>query len=136
MGPSYFAPDAKTSLGNWRAAPLPQWTAGANVAANWGGSTYPVFSQSKHPKEAAEFSEWLTLDLGHDPAQHDQPGRHLPADPWPAPAGQTRSAGYGAAACGVVKRPLGCWWWSGRKTSCPGRRRYDNLQQSGPMLIG
>jgi len=58
-GPSYFAPDAKTSLGNWRAAPLPQWTAGANVAANWGGSTYPVFSQSKHPKEAAEFSEWL-----------------------------------------------------------------------------
>ena len=48
-GPSYFAPDAKTSLGNWRAAPLPQWTAGANVAANWGGSTYPVFSQSKHP---------------------------------------------------------------------------------------
>jgi multiple sugar transport system substrate-binding protein len=58
-GPSYFAPDAKTSLGDWRAAPLPQWTAGANVAANWGGSTYPVFSQSKHPKEAAEFSEWL-----------------------------------------------------------------------------
>ena len=58
-GPSYFAPDAKTSLGDWRAAPLPQWTAGANAAANWGGSTYPVFTQSKHPKEAAEFSEWL-----------------------------------------------------------------------------
>jgi len=58
-GPSYFAPDAKTSLGDWRAAPLPQWTAGANVAANWGGSTYPVFTQSKHPREAAEFSEWL-----------------------------------------------------------------------------
>ena len=58
-GPSYFAPDAKASLGNWRAAPLPQWTSGANVAANWGGSTYPVFSQSKHPKEAAEFAEWL-----------------------------------------------------------------------------
>jgi len=58
-GPSYFAPDAKTSLGDWRAAPLPQWTAGANAAANWGGSTYPVFSQSKHPKEAAEFAEWL-----------------------------------------------------------------------------
>jgi len=58
-GPSYFAPDAKSSLGDWRAAALPQWTAGANVAANWGGSTYPVFTQSKHPKEAAEFSEWL-----------------------------------------------------------------------------
>ena len=58
-GPSYFAPDAKASLGNWRAAPLPQWAAGANAAANWGGSTYSVFSQSKHPKEAAEFAEWL-----------------------------------------------------------------------------
>ncbi|HEX6454240.1 MAG TPA: extracellular solute-binding protein [Trebonia sp.] len=58
--PSYFAPDVKSSMGQWRAAPLPQWTSGANVAADWGGSTYPVFSQSKHPKEAAEFSEWLT----------------------------------------------------------------------------
>jgi multiple sugar transport system substrate-binding protein len=59
-GPSYFAPDAKTSVGQWRAAPLPQWKAGATVAANWGGSTYPVFTQSAHPKQAAEFSEWLT----------------------------------------------------------------------------
>ena len=58
-GPSYFAPDAKQSVGVWRAAPLPQWTAGANVAANWGGSTYPVFSQSKHRAAAAEFAEWL-----------------------------------------------------------------------------
>jgi multiple sugar transport system substrate-binding protein len=58
-GPSYFAPDAKQSVGVWRAAALPQWTAGANVAANWGGSTYPVFKQSAHPAQAAEFSEWL-----------------------------------------------------------------------------
>ena len=61
-GPSYFAPDAKESVGDWRAAPLPQWTAGADVAANWGGSTYPVFSQSKHPAQAAEFAEWLTAN--------------------------------------------------------------------------
>ena len=58
--PSYFAPGRKSSLGDWRAAALPQWTAGANVAADWGGSTYPVFSQSKHPAQAAEFAEWLT----------------------------------------------------------------------------
>jgi multiple sugar transport system substrate-binding protein len=58
-GPSYFAPDAKATVGDWRAAALPQWTAGANVAANWGGSTYPVFKQSAHPAAAAEFSEWL-----------------------------------------------------------------------------
>jgi multiple sugar transport system substrate-binding protein len=58
-GPSYFAPDAKSSIGDWRASPLPQWTAGADVAANWGGSSYPVFVQSKHPAQAAEFAEWL-----------------------------------------------------------------------------
>ncbi|HYK69166.1 MAG TPA: hypothetical protein VEV45_14565 [Streptosporangiaceae bacterium] len=57
--PSYFAPNVKQSMGQWRAAPLPQWTAGASVGADWGGSTYPVFSQSKHPAQAAEFSEWL-----------------------------------------------------------------------------
>jgi multiple sugar transport system substrate-binding protein len=61
--PSYFAPDVKLSLGQWRAAPLPQWTAGAAVGADWGGSTYPVFSESKHPAQAAEFSEWLTATL-------------------------------------------------------------------------
>ena len=58
-GPSYFAPDAKSTIGNWRATALPQWTAGADVAANWGGSSYPVFSQSAHPAQAAEFAEWL-----------------------------------------------------------------------------
>jgi multiple sugar transport system substrate-binding protein len=58
-GPSYFAPDAKSSIGDWRATALPQWTAGADVAANWGGSSYPVFAQSKHPAQAAEFAEWL-----------------------------------------------------------------------------
>jgi multiple sugar transport system substrate-binding protein len=61
-GPSYFAPDAKASVGDWRAASLPQWTAGADVAANWGGSTYPVFTQSAHPAQAAEFAEWLTAN--------------------------------------------------------------------------
>lgn len=57
--PSYFQPDAKKSMGDFRAAPLPQWTPGANVQVDWGGSTYPVFTQSKHPAQAAEFSEWL-----------------------------------------------------------------------------
>jgi multiple sugar transport system substrate-binding protein len=61
-GPSYFLPDAKASLGDWRAAALPQWTAGASVAANWGGSTYPVFAQSQHPQQAAQFAEWLNAN--------------------------------------------------------------------------
>jgi multiple sugar transport system substrate-binding protein len=59
-GPSYLAPNLTSkSLGNWRTYPLPQWKAGSNVAANWGGSTYPVFSASSHPAQAAEFSEWM-----------------------------------------------------------------------------
>jgi multiple sugar transport system substrate-binding protein len=60
--PSYFVADVKKTLGDWRASALPQWTAGANVGADWGGSTYPVFSESKYPKQAAEFSEWLTAN--------------------------------------------------------------------------
>jgi multiple sugar transport system substrate-binding protein len=59
-GPSYFATAARASVGQWRTAALPQWSAGANVAANWGGSTYPVFTQSQHPQQAATFAEWLT----------------------------------------------------------------------------
>jgi len=59
-GPSYLAPNlTSASLGDWRTYPLPQWKAGADVAANWGGSTYPVFTASKHPAQAAEFSEWM-----------------------------------------------------------------------------
>ena len=85
-GPSYFAPDAKTSLGNWRAAPLPQWTAGANVAANWGGSTYPVFSQSKHPEQAAEFAEWLNAT--DRVVEHHQDGAVVAVPDVPAAAQQ------------------------------------------------
>jgi multiple sugar transport system substrate-binding protein len=58
--PSYFAPNAKQTMGDWRAAPLPQWTPGANVETDWGGSAYPVIRQSEHPAEAAQFVQWLT----------------------------------------------------------------------------
>lgn len=58
-GPSYFAPDATKTKGEWRAAPLPQWTAGADAQTNWGGSSYPVFKGSKDPQQAAEFAIWL-----------------------------------------------------------------------------
>ena len=57
--PSYFGPAAQASVGAWRTADLPQWTAGQSVAANWGGSSYPVFNQSKHPDKAAAFAIWL-----------------------------------------------------------------------------
>jgi multiple sugar transport system substrate-binding protein len=60
-GPSYFASYVTSkSAGDWVQGTFPQWVAGVNSDGNWGGSTYPVFSESKHPAQAAAFSEWLT----------------------------------------------------------------------------
>lgn len=53
---------AAKSTGLWRAAPLPQWTAGAQASSNWGGSTDAVTKQSKYPAQAAEFAEWLNTN--------------------------------------------------------------------------
>jgi len=53
---------AAKSAGMWRAAPLPQWTAGGTASANWGGSTDAVTKQSKYPAQAAEFAEWLNTN--------------------------------------------------------------------------
>jgi len=58
-GPLILEPVAKKSVGQWRVAPLPQWTAGANVSANLGGSTAAVTTYSAHPREAATWVEWL-----------------------------------------------------------------------------
>jgi multiple sugar transport system substrate-binding protein len=62
-GPVFLSGSAGKTKGKWRAAPLPQWSAGEAVSANWGGSTLAVTKQSKHPKEAAELAIWLM----HDP---------------------------------------------------------------------
>jgi multiple sugar transport system substrate-binding protein len=61
-GPVFLTSFAKTSAGQWRAAPIPQWDAGKFVSANWGGSTLAVLAGSKHPKEAAELAIWLTTN--------------------------------------------------------------------------
>ena len=53
-GPGYLSSVAKTTSGKWRAAPLPQWTAGGTVQADWGGSSFAVTDQSQHPKEATQ----------------------------------------------------------------------------------
>jgi multiple sugar transport system substrate-binding protein len=56
-GPSYFASYVTSkSAGDWAVGALP---GSAISSGNWGGSTYPVFSQSKHPAQAAAFAEWL-----------------------------------------------------------------------------
>ncbi|MCC5947357.1 MAG: sugar ABC transporter substrate-binding protein [Nitriliruptoraceae bacterium] len=58
-GPGLLQGAAEDSAGLWRAAPLPQWEAGANASAYWGGSTISVLQQSEHPAEAAELVRFL-----------------------------------------------------------------------------
>lgn len=54
----------KTS-GEWRVAPLPQWSKGQTFRdGNWGGSSNVVLKQSKHPKAATLFSIWLNSAQG------------------------------------------------------------------------
>jgi multiple sugar transport system substrate-binding protein len=55
----FLAGVAKQSEGKWRAALLPQWNAGEQISANWGGSTSAVIDQTDYPEEAAEFAIWL-----------------------------------------------------------------------------
>ena len=50
--PGYLAGSLKKTSGKWAVAPMPQWTAGDNDQGDWGGSTFTVTTQSKHPKEA------------------------------------------------------------------------------------
>ncbi len=50
--------------GKWAVAYLPQWTAGAKTAGNWGGSTTAVVKGSKNVKPAVEFATWLNSDPG------------------------------------------------------------------------
>ncbi|MGH9066053.1 MAG: ABC transporter substrate-binding protein, partial [Acidimicrobiales bacterium] len=58
--PGYFSSSAaKSTLGKWRSAPIPQWSAGQHVDGDWGGSAYPVFKSSKHPQAAETFAAWM-----------------------------------------------------------------------------
>lgn len=51
--------------GDWRAAPLPQWSKDAPFqSGNWGGSCDAVPKQSKYPKAATLFSVWLNTAKG------------------------------------------------------------------------
>src|SRR6516165_9721777 len=53
------------TTGDWRAAPLPQWSKDAPFASgNWGGSCDAVPKQSKYPKAATLFSVWLNTAKG------------------------------------------------------------------------
>ena len=61
-GPVFLSGSAKSTAGKWRAAPLPQWTAGDNKSGNWGGSTTAVVQGTKNTVAAAKFAEFLNTD--------------------------------------------------------------------------
>ena len=61
-GPVFLSGSAKSTAGKWRAAPLPQWTAGEKASGNWGGSTTAVVQGTKNPIAAAKFAEFLNTD--------------------------------------------------------------------------
>jgi multiple sugar transport system substrate-binding protein len=44
---------------NWKAAPMPQWDSANPIESMWGGLSFVVTDQSKHPDEAALFAAWL-----------------------------------------------------------------------------
>lgn len=57
-GQGVITGSAADTSGQWAVAPMPQWTAGQNASAFWGGSGISVIAGTKHPKEAAEFAQW------------------------------------------------------------------------------
>jgi multiple sugar transport system substrate-binding protein len=59
FGPVGMQLSIKNTIGDWRAAAMPQVTAGGAQSGNWGGSTIAVLAGTKHPKQAAEFAEWF-----------------------------------------------------------------------------
>ncbi|MFI5529454.1 ABC transporter substrate-binding protein [Kitasatospora sp. NPDC051853] len=89
--PGNIASTIPDTAKDWRAAPVPQWTAGDAVSAENGGSAVAVPSTSKNKAAAAAFAIWLnsdpeatrslnrnglfpaTTELLNDPAFLDQP---------------------------------------------------------------
>ena len=58
-GPVGMQGSIKKTIGDWRAAPMPQKQAGQNLQGNWGGSTLAVVKGTAHAKEAATFVKWF-----------------------------------------------------------------------------
>ena len=86
-----------SNTGKWAMTELPQWTAGANVVGNWGGSSVAVLAASKHQQAAAEFTAWLNTESGgHRRARLGR--RHLP--------GRHRRRGRAADAAVLLPQPV------------------------------
>jgi multiple sugar transport system substrate-binding protein len=63
-GPVFLQGTAKNTSGKWRAGKIPQYSAGANVSGNWGGSSDAVMAASTNQIAAFELAKFIN----HDPA--------------------------------------------------------------------
>ena len=61
-GPIFLQGTAKNTSGKWRAGKIPQWSAGADVSGNWGGSTDAVMEASQNKLVAYEFAKFLNTN--------------------------------------------------------------------------
>jgi multiple sugar transport system substrate-binding protein len=77
--PSDMPTVSPSNTGKWAMTELPQWTTGAHVVGNWGGSSTAVMAASKHQQAAAEFAAWLNTDPAATAALASQSGIY-PAD--------------------------------------------------------
>ncbi|MFD4475121.1 ABC transporter substrate-binding protein [Streptomyces sp. NPDC058471] len=62
--PANFASGVKEASGDWRAAPLPQWTAGAKASAENGGSSLALPELGKNKELAYAFVEYANSGKG------------------------------------------------------------------------
>ena len=61
-GTTILQDDAASGSGQWRIAPMPQWTAGASSYSQYGGSTTAIFKTTKHPQAALTFALWMNTN--------------------------------------------------------------------------
>lgn len=61
-GPTFLQSVIPQTEGQWRVAPMPQYGEGESVAAEHGGSSVAVTTQSDCPEAATEFAVWLNSD--------------------------------------------------------------------------
>jgi multiple sugar transport system substrate-binding protein len=59
-GGYYVKTGAPDTSGGWAVGLMPQWAAGEQSAASWGGANLVVLKGSKYPAEAVKFALWAT----------------------------------------------------------------------------
>jgi len=64
--PGNLVSGAAAGNGNWRAAPMPQWDAGASASAENGGSSLGVMDKSANKALAYAFVKYASVDEGKD----------------------------------------------------------------------